>query len=424
MAKKSVKNSKPCFEESISRVSRSEEIMQPQMLSSVPTWTIRQKTMPKFSSSESGFASINEALLAIKRLESVPGILLPGQKEILSAGHLLLEVQTDIQLPRGVTQYPGGVTFEGLMAGIRAGHYPHFTSLIPPVFGYFGADQGGLVSWDPDVREFAQYLLEDALVKNLQLELEGLGEGMTVVWPAYMSFSALEFSSEFMMNNKVILKSVQWARFRDGVVRALQNVFKQTGYRRTIHLEWKVNDPGLFDIIPTLSLAIEMARQINETVDWHAICLNNEWAHLGLAGIEFLAGTKRTIEAGLFDRLVHVNGGVIHTEKLEEWMKQPEGFHPADWPAMMDPDWPVGYGSEYIIDQQKLAIEELAKYSISTGRLVILEHDVFHFPAVVPPGSQYGVPGAVRQPFDVLMGSVKAANSMWLKAIKKAGTAA
>jgi hypothetical protein len=359
---------------------------------------------------------MDDALLAIKALESNPGILLSGEDGLLTSGHLILEIVSRVAARHGIPQYAYAISFEDLLQGVRSGNYPQINSVIPPVFGYPGADQGGLISGDPNVRKFAVELIEEALLCNLQLWEEGLGQGITIVWPAYMSLAALECAPDFLINNELLMQSPQWILFCDGVCEALQDVKNQTGQEVTIHFEWKVNDPGLIDVIPTLFLAMEMAKQINKEVGWQAVFINNEWAHLGLAGIGFIDGTFRTIKGGMFDRLVHVNGGTIHTESLESWMEG-DPFHPTDWPALLDPDWPVGFGSERQYAEQAGAIALLAKYSEETGSLVILEHDVFHAPAIVPLGSHYGTPGKMREPFDVLVPSVLAANQMWETAL-------
>lgn len=386
-------------------------------VTSVPLWTIRKKTTNgKFSATESGFSVMVEALRAIKLLEKEYGILLPGEPGLLSSGHLILEVESSIASQNGIPQNPGAVTFDDLMRGIRLGDYPRFNSIIPPVFGYTGADQGGLISKDEEVRQFTKDLLEEAILMNLQLLNEGLGEGITIVWPAYMSFLALDCPPGFMVSNDILMGSVLWERFLNGICEVLSRVKIKTGIEAAIHLEWKVNDPGLLDIIPTLELAIRMCDEINSALGWKGAFINNEWAHLGLSGIDFATGTCRTIEAGLFDRLVHVNGGTIHTERLEAWLIHP--FHPADWPGLVDPDWPVGFGSEKITNSQQRAINQLVQNASDTGQLIILEHDVFHAPGFVREAVGYGIPRLIREPFDVLVPSVLAANAMWEKALE------
>lgn len=384
---------------------------------SIPLWTLWEKpTAPKFTASRSGFNNMEDALKALAELQGSSEISLPGGGgKLQTSAHLLLEVQSQIDLPDGVQNKAGSVTLNDWQEQIAAGKAPKVVSIIPPCFGFPGADLGGLISDDSSARGFAKNLIKEALTANLALRKAGQGEGITIVWPAFQALRTYACSSEMKITNQWLKDSEQWKRFRNGLIECINEANQETGDQTTIHLEWKTNDPGILDIVPTLELGIDFCQEINEALGYDGAFINNELAHLGLAGTGFIEGVQRTVKAGLQKRLIHMNGGPIHPQRLERILSE-EGIHPADWFSGMDPDWPVGFGSPRQIAEQEGATLEVIKHAAEVGEGPIFEQDVFHAPTVIFDGDVLGKQGQVLQPLDVLLWSVVQNRQMVLKA--------
>ena len=85
----------------------------------------------------------------------------------------------------------------------------------------------------------------------------------------------------------------------------------------------------------------------------------------------------------------------------------------------MDPDWPVGFGSELQIAEQEGATLEVLRDAAATGLGPIFEQDVFHAPTVISAGDLLGKPGEVVQPLEVLLWSVVKNKEMVIRSAEK-----
>ncbi|MFA5877985.1 MAG: hypothetical protein WC845_01320 [Candidatus Staskawiczbacteria bacterium] len=331
---------------------------QPLWIDSVPAWALGPRSRnAKFGGNIilAGIPSVSDRLLAVRHLSDRLG--LPGDRALRSSGHILLEVETSI---RRLRQYndPGAIKFKDLKAGIRSGKYPRWVAMTAPQFGFKGAERGGMISKSAADRLMARDLHIEAITRSQDLERDGLGAGVNIWWPAWTSRKVDDPSDPPM----------DFQRAWDMLLEFWVYVLKATG--GVMWLEWKPGDPG-FDYLMTPWLANKFCKAVNDALGRMAMYINNEFAHILLAGISVTEGVQMTVDAGLFFKFLHANAGMKLPVSIQSLLDA--GVKPENIPILLDADWPLGVGSQAAWNDQRDAIGVMDR----TGQPTIFcEHDV------------------------------------------------
>ena len=336
------------------------------VVDSVPAWTWGERARnSKFGGNIvlAGVQKVSVRLTAIKKLSETLG--LQGEDELRSSAHILHEVKT---ANKKYMQFnsPFAVGFKALKAGIASGRFPKFVAFTAPQFGFPGAERGGMISPLEADRVMAYDLHREAIENSMELEAAGLGELIDIWWPAFTT----------RMFDDPDNPPMSFAKAWDLMVNFWVKLLQETGGE--IWLEWKPGDPGC-DYLNTLALAVKFCHQVNSLLGRVAMHINNEWAHILLAGHTITADTETTIKEGLFTGFFHGNMGQMMPISIESWLAQ--GHAIENYAIGIDWDWPIGVGGNKArwFDQQNAL-----KLMENAGKpLVICEHDVN--PAGLPP---------------------------------------
>lgn len=326
---------------------------------SLPTWIFSPRgANPKFQAGIvlAGLPYVRDRLLAVQklngRLKTISGL------PLLTSGHVLHEVKTRIRKYQRFNS-PFAITQRELKAGISRGDYPRIAAVTAPAFGIPGVERGTILSSDRRKVQMAKDLHTEAIDLSQELKDDGLGEGITICWPAFDS------GREDLLDEKPLSFEEAWKRMVDFWVEVLDET------EGKVWLEWKPCDPGI-DYICTLKLAIDFCNEVNKRLGRKAMWINNEWAHLLISGLSVEEGTQRTIEASLFTGFVHVNSSQLLPRSIEKMME--EGTPIEEIGASYDWDWAVGMGGKKRWDDQQRAVSILKGWD--GGEKIIAEHDI------------------------------------------------
>lgn len=318
------------------------------MKHSFPSWALGPRSAhPKFGGGViiGGIEKVADRLIAIK--DNFP--------EDLTSFHLLHELKTDIEEYAHLNS-PNAISFKDLVAGIECGKYPRVAALTVPAFGIPGVENGSILSLDEEVAERARKLHIEAIEKAYELTLSDLGEGIVIWWPAFDS------KSEYHCFDIPLLEDDEaWQRLVDFWVSVLDET------QGVVHLEWKPAVPGDQDYINSIDRAIKFCCEVNAKLDYDAMLINNEWAHLLIGGCSVERGTLLTIEAGLFSGFFHANSAELAIVEIDPETGAVLKGAPGD-----DKDWFVGAGGSERWEDQLKAVQAIMKFD---GNL-IAEHDI------------------------------------------------
>lgn len=326
---------------------------------SIPAWILSPRgANPKFQAGVelAGIGPVKDRLLAIEALSDEFSGETASNQPFLTSVHLLHEVRSEIPECQPFNN-KNAISFGDLKSGIKDGSFPRILAVTAPAFGFIGVEQGAILSPNQEIRKMARKLHLEALERSAELKKEGSGEGVVIWWPAFDS-RRLDFEGM-----PLSFKGA-WDKLTAFWIDLL------TGNDWMIWLEWKPADPGI-DYLCTLKLAIEFCNWVNETLGRKAMVINNEWAHLLIGGLTVAEGTRRTIEAGLFTGMVHVNSAQLLSVSLENFMAG--GCEPEEIATGMDWDWAVGMGGDNRYDDQKEAVKIMDNCGVET---IFAEHDI------------------------------------------------
>jgi hypothetical protein len=333
--------------------------MDNQILHSWPSWTLGPRAAhAKFGGGViiGGIASVDKRLRLIK--EAFP--------DDLTSGHLWHEIKTT--LPYKKYNSRQAVSWQDLIDGIDSRIYPRIAALTVPAFGIPGVQDGAALSPNPDICKMYSDMHVDAMFKTKWLKFQGLGEGVCIWWPAWDS--QRKYHGE--PRQEPLTPQIAWGRLVTAWVNNCRVVLKKLRKAEVVPeeplvwLEWKPEVPGQ-DYINTIGRAIRFCQEVNELVDYPAMAINNEWAHLLIGGTTVEEGTARTLHAGLFTGFVHVNSADLAVIKINELTGEVLEGTPGD-----DRDWYVGAGGQERWTDQQQAVTLM----LGSGKKLICEHDI------------------------------------------------
>lgn len=322
-----------------------------------PAWIFgRRKVHTKFGGGEvAGIPMVRNRLLALKK----------NFPEDLSSGHVFLEVGVKERYS-GLNK-PGIITYPTLSAGIKDGVYPHWSAMTAPAFALDECELGSILNDDADVRQRARWAHLTAMKWSRKLKRDGLGEGISIWWPAFDSGLNRGPLSKLDREKARKMLVAFWAETMKIALKDAEISADLEDDEPLMWFEYKPSVPGVLDFFPTMKSAIWFCNEVNNLVGQRVFVINLEFAHALIGGDTVLEAVKMQIDANMFYRFFHGNSAELAIVKWNEDGTEIEAGTPGD-----DKDWAMGEGGQDRWQDQEDALELM----LGTGQDLIIEHDI------------------------------------------------
>jgi hypothetical protein len=324
---------------------------------SCPAWILgRRKVHPKFGGNEvAGIFKVQKRLSTIKECFS----------NDLSSGHVFLEIGVNGKY--AVLNKPGIINCNTLFSGIVSGIFPKWSAMTAPAFGLDGAELGSILNEDPAVRARALWAHLTAMRWSRQLKRDGMGEGISIWWPAFDTKTNRGPLSR-LNPQKARQMLVDWWVAAMNIALKDPKITEGLGEEeRLMWFEYKPSVPGVLDFFPTMQSAIWFCKEVNNRVGRRVFAINLEFAHALIGGETVKSAVEKQIHADLFYKFFHGNSAELAIIKWNDEGTEILAGTPGD-----DKDWAMGEGGEERWKDQEDAIGLM----LATGQDIIIEHDI------------------------------------------------
>lgn len=346
----------------------------------VGSWHLLRQIMAFGNPSDGGFATMEEALLAVatlnKELEAECGV------SLAVSGHLWHEILVPGDDPKigysAQWNNPRGIDLDTWIRGAQDGRFAPIGRVIPPGFGLPGSDSGNLINPDPKRRQLAHDAMVFSFAQSQRVKREGAGKGEVIFWtgPDGIRWQRLVNGDDPLLGYGLNEELEEWKLIVQGLAAAIKEA-REAGYVDEILLiEGKeAGDPCYLDVMTDTHLAVRLIKAINELVGAPVAKWQGEFCHTRGGGETFANGIRIAIEGDVFGGHIHFNSGPIASQRFTNLLSVIGGTRMSKFQQYVDPDYLPGEGvPEWITDQED-SLAVLKCWALATGEPAQVEFD-------------------------------------------------